>query len=222
MTTFDIRPSLASAFVRMWRAWRILVPVILVNLSIQAITVWAPFTYDTGLWAFGSALVSGLALWIAFAFVCAAALAVSHGPVRWSSVLRSVRNNVLRYVVWSLVWGVAVAVGLALFVLPGIIVLFLTPFLALAILDGQPNPLKSNLRAIRTRFWRWLITCALALLVLTIAWFASGFVVFFLRPPLATVPVWLVGGWLVAWFMTAFAMIYRSSAALGGSTSAQA
>lgn len=219
--TYRISP-LGSAFIRMWRAWRILVPVLSVDVVIQAVTVWPPFTYDSDAWTVVSALISGVALWLSFGFICASALEVSDGSVRWASVLHRMRASALAFFVWSLVWGVAVAVGLALFVIPGVAVIALTPFLALAVLDGKPSPLMVNFRIIGGRFWSWLITTVLVLLVLIVCWYASGFAGFFLRPPLAAVPVWLVGGWLVAWFTTAFALLYRSVEAPRTSTPIQA
>jgi len=209
--------SLGSAFLHMWRAWRILVPVIVVNTIVQAITVWPPYTYGSQVWTVVSAIVSGCVMWIAFGVMCAAALAVADGTVQWRGVLRMLRTNGIRYVLWSLCWGVAVAIGLALFVIPGIIIIAMTCFLALAVLDGQTTPLLVNLRVIGRRFWRWLITSTIVVLVLMLAWYASGLVVFFLRPPVATLPVWLVGGWLIAWFTTAYALIYRSAVADRGS-----
>ena len=54
--------SLASGFVRMWRGWRVILPVVVANAVVQALLVWPPYTYDSGWWVVVSALISALAV----------------------------------------------------------------------------------------------------------------------------------------------------------------
>lgn len=201
--------SLAFAFVRMWRGWRVLIPVIVLNAVIQALLIWPAFTYGSGVWVLASAVISAIALAASFALAAASALRVADGPVRWADITTGLHLNALRYLIWALIWGVAVAIGFALYVLPGVIVIAATPFLALAVLDGQARPLRANFSVLRACLGRWLITILLVVVVGVVCWNVSGFAAFFLRGPFATLLVWLVGGWLIAWFTTAFALIYR-------------
>lgn len=203
---------LASGFVRMWRAWAVVIVVVVVNALLQALLIWPPFTYGSGVWTTISAVVSGIVMWIAFGLVAAGALKVADGPVSLRDAASTLRSHARAYLIWSLVWFVAVVIGLALFVVPGVVVIALTPFLALAVLDGQGNPLKANFTALGRKWGRWLVTTVIVVLVLVLAWNVSGFTAFFLRGPLATALIWLVGGWLLAWFLTAYGLIYRSAA----------
>ncbi len=203
--------SLAFAFVRMWRGWRVVVPVIVLNALIQALLIWPPFTYGSGAWTMLSAVVSAIVLAAGFAAITASSLRVADGQVHWSEIAPAIRENAIRYLIWILAWGIAVAIGLALFVIPGIVIIALTPFLAMAVLDGRANPPRANFEVIRARPGRWLITIVIVLLLGVICWGIAGFTVFFVRGPIATLLIWLVGGWLVTWFVTAFGLVYRGA-----------
>jgi hypothetical protein len=203
--------ALASGFVRMWRGWRVIVPVIVVNAVVQALLVWPPYTYDSGLWVGVSALISALAFGAAFGLVAGTALHVADGSVGWPLAIRTLRAHLLGYALWALAWLVAVCVGLAFNTVPGLVIAGLTPFLLLAALDGHRNALGRNLRTLGRRFWRWLITVVIIGIVLLVGDLSAGLFTFFTRNPLASLVVWLIGGLVIAWFTTAWALIYRSA-----------
>ena len=211
MATYRIS-AIAYGFVRMWRGWSVVLPVIVINAIVQGLLIWPPFTYGSLVWQIVSAIVSAVLAAAGFAALAVVALRAADGPVRWPVVIDSVRANAGRYAVWTLAWGCAVAIGLALYVIPGVIIIALTPFLAIAVLDGARNPLAVNFRALGRRWGRWLITTIIVVLVLIIAWNLGAFTAFFIRGPLATFLFWLIGGWLVAWFLTAYGLIYRRPA----------
>lgn len=203
--------ALASGFVRMWRGWRVIVPVVLVNAVVQAVLVWPPFTYDTGWWTVLSAVLSALAFGVAFGLVASTALAVADGGVSWRHAIDTLRAHLAGYSAWAAAWLLLVTVGLALDTLPGLLVAALTPFLLLAALDGHRNALARNLRTLGRRFWRWLITVVIIGLVLLVGDLSAGLFTFFTRNPLASLVVWLLGGLVIAWFTTAWALVYRSA-----------
>ncbi len=203
--------ALAFGFVRMWRGWSVVLPVIVGNAIVQALLIWPPFTYGAVVWRIVSAVLSGLVAAAAFAAIAVVALRAGDGPVRWVDVLATLRAHGRPYATWAILWGVAVAIGLALYVIPGVLIIALTPFLALAVLDGMRNPLAENFRVIGRRWARWLITTIIVILVLVIGWNLGGLAAFFLRGPFATLVVWLIGGWLIAWFATAYGLIYRGA-----------
>jgi hypothetical protein len=203
--------ALASGFVRMWRGWRIIVPVVAVNAVIQGLLVWPPLTYATTWWAIVSAVLSGLVFAACFGLVASTALHVADGPVSWARAIDTLRSNLISYGVWTVAWLVALSVGLALDTFPGLLVAALTPFLLLAALDGHRNALGRNLRTIGRRFWRWLLTVAIIGLVLFVGDVSAGLFTFFIRNPLAALVVWLVAGLVISWFTTAWALIYRSA-----------
>ena len=47
--------------------------------------------------------------------------------------------------------------------------------------------------------------------VLFVADLSAGLFTFFTRNPLASLTVWLLGGLVLSWFTTAWALIYRSA-----------
>lgn len=203
--------ALASGFVRMWRGWRVIVPVIVANAIVQALLVWPPYTYDSGWWIAISALLSALAFGVSFGLAAGTALHVADGPVSWSNAVGTLRSHARGYTLWAVAWLLAVSIGLALNTVPGLVVAALTPFLLLAALDGRGNALAVNLRTIGRRFWRWLVTVALIGAVLFVSDVGAGLFTFFIRNPLAALTVWLVGGLAIAWFTTAWALVYRSA-----------
>lgn len=203
--------ALASGFVRMWRGWRVILPVVVANAVVQALLVWPPYTYDMGWWVVVGAVLSALAFGVAFGLVASTALQVPDGPVSWSAALGTLRTHVRGYALWAVAWLLAVSIGLALNTFPGLLVAALTPFLLLAALDGQGNALVRSLRTVGRRFWRWLVTVAVIGLVLFVSDLGAGLFTFFIRNPLASLTVWLVGGVVIAWFTTAWALIYISA-----------
>lgn len=202
--------ALGSAAIRMWRGWSVIVPAIVANAVAQALLVLPAYTYGSlavPLTAFGSAL----ALLIAYGIVIAAALEATEGPVAWSRTWIRVRTLGLRYAVWAALLALVAIVGFAIFTVPGVIVLALTPFLLPAALDGAPNPFRANFHTIRRRLWRWLVTVVIAGALLVVAIIAAGFTTFFTRGPLAALIVWLIGGLVIAWLTVAWTLIYRST-----------
>lgn len=204
--------ALGSAAIRMWRGWSVLVPVIVVDAIVQALLAIPPYTYGSvavPLTAIGSALM----FLVAYGIVIAAALEVTEGRVTWSRTWVRVRTHGLRYAIWAALLALVAIVGFAVFTVPGVIVLALTPFLLPAALDGAPNPLSTNFTTIRRRVWRWLVTVIIAGVLLVVGIVAAGFTTFFTRGALAALIVWLIGGLLIAWLTVAWTLIYRDARA---------
>jgi hypothetical protein len=203
--------ALASGLVRMWRGWRVLVPVIVVNAVVQALLVWPPFTYSATWWVVLSAVISALMFGVAFGLVASTALQVPDGHVGWGTAVARLRAHVGAYALWAVVWLLLVSLGLALYTIPGLVFAALLPFLLLATLDGQRNPIATNFRTIGRRFWRWLLTVLIVGLALVVGDLAGGLFTFFTRNPLASLVVWLLAGFGAAWVTTAWALVYRSA-----------
>ncbi len=204
--------ALASAAARMWRGWSVLVPVIVANAFVQAALV-VP-AVPIGGWAWWVlAVVGAVTLAVGFGLVASVALGVGAGRVRWPAALGTLRRGGRRYALWSLAWAVAVAAGWTLWIVPGIVVVAVTPYLFLAALDGARNPLAVDLQVIGRRPWRWLLTVVIALVIAMVGVLVGGLTMFFLRGALGAVICWVLGGLLVAWFTVAWALIYRSASA---------
>ena len=210
MRTYRIS-ALASAFVRMWRGWRVIVPVVVVNAALQALLIWSDPTPGYGIGPLLLALVSAVVFLVSYGLVAATALKVADGPVGWQQAVATLRSHAVRYSVWAVGLAVVAIAGFAVYTVPGLVVLALTPFLLLAALDGQRNPLGANVRTIGRRFWRWLLTTVITGAVVLVGNLVGGLTTFFVRGSVASLLVWVVSGLVLAWFTTAWALIYRSA-----------
>jgi len=210
MDTYRVS-ALASAAVRMWRGWSVIVPVVVLNAIGQGLLVWPPFTYGTGWYTALSAVLSGLVFLVAYGLVASAALGVPGGRVGWAQAVGVLRCHAARYTLWAVLLLLVVSAGLAVYTVPGLLVMALTPFLLLAALDGARNPLAVNLRTIGRRFGRWLVTVLVTGAGVLLGSVLAGLTAFFWRGGIAALLVWLVGGLLLAWITVAWALIYRNA-----------
>lgn len=210
MTTYRFS-ALAYALARMWRAWAVIVPVVVANAALQALLVWR--VPDVGDWLplVLVALASLAVFAIAYGLVASAALRVPDGHVGWPAAAAGLREHAGRFSLWAAVLVIATIVGLMLYTIPGLVVLAVTPFVLLAALDGRPNPLAANFHAMGERFWRWLATALVTGAVVLLGTVLAGFTAFFVRNPAASLVAWLVCGLVLAWFITAWALVYRST-----------
>jgi hypothetical protein len=201
---------LATGFARMWRAWRLLLPVVIVNALVQGILLLSGvLPYLTIVFAF-TALLSFVILVASFGLIAAAMLQAVEGPVSAGAAVDTLRDRTWPLLAWSLGLVLVAIAGFALYVVPGFIVLALTPYLLLAVIDGQRNPIAVNFRTIGARWGRWLITVMIMGVICFIMWFLSALDGFFVTGAPGAIIAWLVLGFVSAWFTCAWALIYRS------------
>lgn len=202
--------AMGSALLRMWRAWRVLIPVVIVNAVVQSLLILTgALPYLT--WIFVLlALIGFLAMVASYGLVAAAMLRSVDGPAQWAAVLPAIRACWPRLLLWSVVLLIAVTVGLALYVVPGILVLALTPYVLLAVVDGRPDPWRTNLRAIRRRWGRWLVTVVVMTALSAVLWLLTALDGFFVTGAPAALIGWLVLGLVASWFLCTWALVYRS------------
>ena len=201
---------LATGFARMWRAWRVVVPVVIVNALAQGLLLLpGALPYLTIVFVL-TALLSFVLLVASFGLIAAAMLQATEGPVSASAAVDTLRARILPLLVWSLGLVLVAIVGFALYVAPGFIVLALTPYLLLAVIDGKRNPLDVNFRTIGARWGRWLITVVLMGVICFVVWFLSALDGFFVTGAPGAIIAWLVLGLVSAWFVCAWALVYRS------------
>ncbi len=203
--------ALAYAAQRMWRGWTVIVPVVVANAAIQALLIWPDVEVTDWLPLIALAIASAVAFMVAYGLVAATSLHVPEGVVHLRQVVPILKANGIRYALWSLGLLLAAIVGLALYAIPGIVILAITPFLLLAAIDGRPNPLLANFRTIGIRFWRYLSVLVVTGILIGAGTLAAGATNFFVRGPVASFAVWLVAGLVLAWFTTAWALVYRSA-----------
>lgn len=201
---------LVTGFARMWRAWRLLLPVVVGNALVQGILLLSGvLPYLTVVFVF-TALLSFVILVASFGLIAAAMLQAAEGPVSAGAAIDTLRARTWPLLAWSLGLVLVAIAGFALFVVPGFIVLALTPYLLLAVVDGQRNPLAVNFRTIGARWGRWLITVVLMGVICFVMWFLSALDGFFVTGAPGAIIAWLVLGLVSAWFTCAWALVYRS------------
>ena len=201
---------LATGFARMWRAWRVLLPVVIVNAVVQGVLLLAGvLPYLTVVFVL-TALLSFVILVASFGLIAAAMLQAAEGPVSVSAAIDTLRARTWRLLAWSLGLVLVAIAGFALYVVPGFIILALTPYLLLAVVDGQRNPLAVNFRTIGARWGRWLITVVLMGVICFVMWFLSALDGFFVTGAPGAMIAWLLLGLVSAWFVCAWALVYRS------------
>ena len=202
--------ALATGFARMWRAWRVLLPVVVVNALVQGILLLSGvLPYLTIVFAL-TALLSFVILVASFGLIAAAMLQATEGAVSAGAAVDTLRDRTWPLLAWSLGLVLVVIAGFALYLVPGFIVLALSPYLLLAVMDGERNPIAVNVRTIGARWGRWLITVIAMGVVCFGMWFLSALDGFFVTGAPGAIIAWLVLGMVASWFICAWALIYRS------------
>lgn len=201
---------LATGFARMWRTWRVLLPVVIVNALVQGILLLSGvLPYLTIVFVL-TALLSFVILVASFGLIAAAMLQAVEGPVSPGAAAATLRDRTWPLLAWSLGLLLVAIAGFAIYVVPGFIVLALTPYLLLAVVDGQRNPIAVNFRTIGGRWGRWLITVVIMGVICFVMWFLSALDGFFVTGAPGAIIAWLVLGLVSAWFTCAWALVYRS------------
>lgn len=201
---------LATGLARMWRAWRILLPVVVINAVVQGILLLSGvLPYLTIVFVL-TALLSFVILVASFGLIAAAMLQAVEGPVSAGAAVDSLRARTWPLLAWSLGLVLVAIAGFSLYVVPGFIILALAPYLLLAVVDGKRNPLAVNFRTIAARWGRWLVTVVLMGVLCFGLWFLSALDGFFVTGAPGAIIAWLVLGLVSAWFVCAWALIYRS------------
>lgn len=201
---------LATGLAHMWRAWRVLLPVVIINALVQGLLLLPGLQPYLTIPFILVSLLSFLVLVASFGLVAAAMLQAVEGSVSVSEAASTLRSRALPLLAWSLALVLVATLAFALFVVPGFIVLALTPYLLLAVVDGRRNPVAVNFRTIAARWGRWLVTVVVMGVLCFGLWFLSALDGFFVTGAPGAIIAWLALGFVSAWFICAWALIYRS------------
>jgi len=194
----------------MWRAWRIILPVVIVNAAVQAsLLIPGVFPYLSLPFVVLS-LLSFVFLATAFGVVAVAMLHATRGAVVAQSVWSQLRERWFALLVWSLILVVVTTLGFALYVVPGLFIIAVTPYVLLAVVDGRGKPLWVNFRTIGVRWGRWLITIIVLAVMCLIVWVLALLNAFFIGDAGGAFIAWIALGLVASWFVCAWALIYRS------------
>ncbi len=201
---------LGTAAARMWRGWKIVLPIIVINAVVQGLLLLpGVLPYATIGFAL-TAVASFVALAASFTLVSASMLQAVAGAVSTHSALAALRARIWPILGWSLGLVAVVTMGLAFYVIPGLVVLAITPYLLLAVVDGAPNPLATNFRVLGARWGRWLITIVVVALICGLVWLLSALDGFFVTGSGGAIIGWFGIGLVSSWLICAWALVYRS------------
>lgn len=199
----------------MMRAWLLALPVILVNALVQGLLTLGSYSPDSPGLNLGLAVLSALVLLKSIVWVNVVAVLGTRGEANWAVALKRMRERWLVADLWALGVALVAAIGFALWTVPGIIVLAITPFVLFAAATGERHALRANFAVLGRRFWLWLLVTLGALLVGVLWFVVSGFVDFFLRGMLGAFTAWTVTGILFALFTFAYARIFAKARGKG-------
>ena len=205
---------LFTAFARFFRGFLLFVVIILVNAAIQTALVGF-FDPVPGLSAVFiiTVLISFVVLVASFYFLNITALTVATQKPKFATVFRRSAGQWGRFVLWSVVMYLLVLLGLIVNTYLGLAVLLVLPFVTLAAADDQRNPLAINFRVIGGRAVRYIITAVILGIILIISNLLTSVNGFFIGGWLGALITWLYWGLLASWYLTALALIYRSTRA---------
>jgi len=203
------RSLLIAAVGSLRRAWWPVAVTVTVHALLQAAFTAISDRYPGG--GIAVALLSAFAVLAAGAVITSAALEATDGPVSFTLVKSRLRNHVVLYVAWTVLVVCAVAVALLWWLLPGLVVLALTPVVSCAAMDGRRDAFVVNLGVIRERIGRWLITVIVMAAIAGGVWLIAVFCGFFVAGWLGSLIVCAVAGVVAAWFQCAWALLYRST-----------
>lgn len=229
MTATDVRPDsaatkplyyrysvLLTAISRFFRGFIPFAAVIVFNAIVQMVLIWifdpipgwnAPFIIAT--------IISFVVLLWAFHALNVTALAVATGKTHLREVAKSGKNW-LAFSLWSVAIYVLVLIGMIVGTMIAgawlaLAVLAILPFVPMAAADGNQNPVVTNFKIIGERSLRYVVTAVIlgALIVIhNLMKVADGF---FIGGNLGSVMLWLFWGVIAAWYLSALALIYRST-----------
>lgn len=206
--------ALARAVACLGRSSAIVIPVIVINAVLQALLLLPGFLPGANVAFIVVAVVSYLILVAAYTVAATAILAAIDGGLSGASGARAVLADAAgrfpAILGWSLLLLLATVIGLGLYVIPGLIVLAVLPYLLIAVVDRRRNPLAANFATLGKRWGRWLLTIAIMGVLCAVLWLLATVTGFFVGGALGALIAWLVLGVIAAWFTAAWALIYRA------------
>lgn len=205
--------ALTRAWVCLGRSSAVVIPVIIINSVLQALLLLPGFLPGVNLAFIVAAVLSFLILVASYTVAATAILAAIEGRISGGSGVRAVlADSPARFPAvlgWSLLLLIATIIGLSLYVVPGLIVLAVLPFLLIAVIDQRRNPLAANFATLGKRWGRWLLTIVIMAVLCGVLWLLATVTGFFIGGALGALIAWLVLGVIAAWFTAAWALIYR-------------
>lgn len=198
-------------------SWKVITPVVVVNALIQPLLLIADSTPALTWAIWPLAAVSLLAVVASVTLIVAAISLQPTGEFTWSDLLVRLKSRIVPMLAYTIGWLVILLLGFSLWIVPGLVVLAMTPYLLIEVVEGSENPIKGNFRAIRAGIPRWILLLVASAILIGLSWVGSALLAFFFPQLLGGFLTWLVfgligalvvklwfRGWARAGFVSAF------------------
>lgn len=194
--------------------------IITINAVIQTLLILPQpiFGLNTRLFI-GLATISTLSILLTTAVILGTILASGEQSTSLGNGVRQIKPRLWKFLGWTLLWLVLTVAGLLVWIIPGLIVAALFPFVGIAIADGSRHPFSANFQAMRARFGAFVAALAATFIVLVLMYLASVVLVIFLPTAVAALLTWLYVGLIGVWLIRSWVRLYRRATAIRALTS---
>ena len=178
--------------------WKVTIPVVVVNALIQPLLLIADSTPALTWAIWPLAAVSLLAVVASVTLIVAAISLQPTGEFTWSDLLVRLKSRIVPMLAYTIGWLVILLLGFSLWIVPGLVVLAMTPYLLIEVVEGSENPIKSNFQAIRAGIPRWILLLVASAILIGLSWVGSALLAFFFPQLLGGFLTWLIFGFIGA------------------------
>lgn len=174
--------------------WKYALPVIIINALIQPLLIMSDPTPALTWSIWPLAAISLLSLTVTTIVIVSAVCLRTTGKYSYKDLISRLRSRLLPVLLYTVGWLVLMILGLSLWVIPGLILLAVTPYLLIAVIEGSGNPIASNFHAIRVGLLRWILLLIASAFLVGMTWVASAFMAFFLPAFMGSALTWVAFG----------------------------
>lgn len=204
---------LISAVGKFFKSFVPLAIVIVTNAVVQAILISFGVAVGFSIGFLLLAVLSLVVLLWAFLTFNLVGLNSAAGKSTIKELVAQGKQSGSKFVLWTVGYYVLVMLGLMFLPYAAIVFILIFPFVTLAAADCKSNPLKTNFKALKKHWFRYLITAIIFLVILIVSLFLTAVVGFFIGGALGSIITWLYWGVFASWYVIALALIYRSTPA---------
>lgn len=202
--------ALISGFAKMWRAAAPALLVIVANAIVQAALIIADPAVGWSLSFILPLILSVAMVLITGAVLSACAYESATGRVSVATAFGRANRHFWLFSGWVILQTIVIWIGLALYTWPGLILSLVLVYIPLAAIAGRGNALGENFRAIGAHPIRWIITGLIISVFLLLGFLLGAVNTFFIGGPVATFAAVFVGGLFGWWWLTTWALLFRS------------
>jgi len=159
------------------------------------------------------AAVSTMSILLATTAILGTILIIGEQPMSMRNIVRRIRPRFWLFLGWTALWLVLIVAGLLVWIIPGLIVAAVFPFVGIAIADGNPRPFATNFQAIRAHLGAFLAALSATFVVLIVMYLVGAGLAFLLPGAVAAFLTWIYVGLIGAWVIRGWVRLYRRAMA---------